>query len=648
MSIAKMQMLQMIVPHGSCRELLRDLTKAGCVEVERSDDWMNEPELAGVLTRIPSKGINSKAFSEASQALDALAKYAGVKKGLLQPRSLVTETSLATEAPTDETTAAINEINSASRQIYSLASETSRLESQRLSLEPWLGCDVPLDYQTGGSFDVLFGTVPAAFEFPAVKSALDSSCDLADIELVGSGKEVSYTVLTVHSEERAKALEALKDFGFGEVSFADVHGTAEESLQALGEQLAAIEKETEELTEKIKSFAPQFEAIGKAYDYYSTQSQWDDIQASLPSTGNVSLITGWVPEGCEDTVVSIAEKRGCAYELREPEEDEEPPTLLRNGRFVEPFGQVTSLYGMPMYRSLIDPNPAVAISYFIFFGIMFSDAVYGIVLFLATLFFLRKARPDGNMKRFVTMFMLCGISTFVFGAAFGSWCGDLISVLGTRITGSPWNVPKVLDPLEEPLIMLGFSLALGVIHLYTGMFMNIKRQLARREYTDIIFDELTWMIAIPCIVLYAIGVKPCLYVAIACIAVVALTGGRANKGLGKFTGGFGAVYNGLTGNLSDILSYSRLMALALATGVVAQVMNTLGNMGGTSVFGWLFFLLVFVIGQVFNFAISILGAFVHSCRLQFVELFGRFYEGGGRDFKPLLYKTKYVEISKED
>ena len=648
MSIAKMQVMQMIVPHGECRGLLRELTKAGCVEVERNDEWQNDPELAAVLTRRPSGGVNAKAFSEASQALDALKKYAGVKKGLLQPRTLVTEADIATEAPDPETIAAINEINTASRQIYSLASETSRLESQKTSLLPWESCDVPLDFKTGGSYQVIFGTVSAAFEFPVVKNALESACSLADLELVSSGSEVSYAVLTVHRDEREKALEALKDYGFGEISFADAHGTAAESITSLDMQLAEIAQNTESYTGKITGFAPMLDSIGRAYDYYSIQAQWDDIQASLPSTGNVSLITGWVPEGCEATVEKIAEAHGCACELRAPEEDEEPPTLLRNGRFVEPFGQVTSLYGMPQYNSLIDPNPVVAISYFIFFGIMFSDAVYGIVLFAATLFFLKKARPDGNMKRFVTMFMLCGISTFVFGAAFGSWCGDLISVLGTRITGSPWVVPKVLDPLEEPLIMLGFSLALGVIHLYSGMFMNIKRQLARKEYTDIIFDELTWMIAIPCVVLFAIGIKPCLYIAAACVVVVALTGGRGNKGLGKLTGGFGAVYNGLTGNLSDILSYSRLMALALATGVVAQVMNTLGNMGGTSVFGWLFFLLIFVIGQVFNFAISILGAFVHSCRLQFVELFGRFYEGGGRDFKPLLYKTKYVEISKED
>jgi V/A-type H+-transporting ATPase subunit I len=155
------------------------------------------------------------------------------------------------------------------------------------------------------------------------------------------------------------------------------------------------------------------------------------------------------------------------------------------------------------------------------------------------------------------------------------------------------------------------------------------------------------MLVIIGILLAFFGFGAAIYVVAACLVIVVLTGGRNNKGLGKITGGLGALYNGFTGNLSDVLSYSRLMALAMSTGVVAQVMNTLGNMGGTSLFGWIFFVLVFVVGQVFNFAISILGAFVHSCRLQFVELFGRCYEGGGRDFRPLQYRTKYVEISKE-
>ena len=646
MSIARMKKLQMIIPRGDARRLIKKLTGAGCLEVERNDEWMSDPSLASVLSRTPSGGENARALSEVSQSLDALKKYAGVKKGLLTPRVMVEEEALTEEKPSEGTMAAVAEINAAAKQIYALQSERSRLESQREALAPWLGCDVPLDYRGGSRFAVIFGSCPSAFDLKEISAAAEAA-GAAQIDCAGSGKELHYLVLTVFNDDRRAVLDALKRFGFSEAAVDNYRGTAAESDDALRVQLEAIAAGIDAETEKIFARSGDFEAIGKAYDFYANQAQWDDVQGSLPSTGKASYLCGWCPENCVEKLTKIAEDCGAAYEFTDPGEDEEPPTCLQNGRFVTPFGMVTELYGMPVYRSLVDPNPIVAISYFVFFGLMFSDAAYGLLLFLGCLFFIKKARPAGGMKKFITMFMLCGISTFIWGAAFGSWFGDFFTVAVRRITDMEFHMPAILDPLKEPLVMLGLSLGLGVIHLYAGMILNIIRQAKRGEWLDIIFDELTWMIAIPCLVLGVVVNPAFMYVAAAMLVVVLLTGGRSNKGLGKVTGGLGALYNGVTGNLSDILSYSRLMALAMSTGVIAQVMNTLGDMPGTSLFGWIFFVVIFVIGQVFNFVISILGAFVHSCRLQFVELFGRFYEGGGRDFRPLLYKAKFVELREE-
>ena len=106
------------------------------------------------------------------------------------------------------------------------------------------------------------------------------------------------------------------------------------------------------------------------------------------------------------------------------------------------------------------------------------------------------------------------------------------------------------------------------------------------------------------------------------------------------------LYN-ITGWVSDVLSYSRLLALGLATGVIASVINQMGSMVGNNVFGVIVFILVFCFGHLFNLAINLLGAYVHTCRLQYVEFFGKFYEGGGKAFRPFKQITKYVEI-KED
>lgn len=653
MSIVRMKHLQMIVPHDECRGLLKKLTKAGCLEIERNDEWMNDPELSGILRRRESDNKNSKEFNEVAQALDALEKYAGVKKGLFQPRQEVGLSTVADDAPDNKVLRDAAEINNAAKTLYSLSSEISRIEAQKIAYLPWKDVDIPLEFSSKGAFFIHFGTLPAILDFNQIKADIEKDGVAADLELVNTDKELHYFVLTTHAEDDASVLEALKGSGFSEVYFKGQHGTVADRIEACNSEIEDIQADQVSLQERIKSYSESFEALGRAYDYFAAQSQWDDITASLPGTVNTALLSGWMPEESMDTVAKIAEDCGCAYEFRDPEDGESVPTALKNGKFVAPFGQVTSMYGMPAYNSLIDPNPVVAISYFVFFGLMFSDAAYGLLLFLGCLFFLKKAKPDGNMKRFITMFMLCGISTFAWGAFFGSWFGDFVTVFTTKL-GVPFTMPAVMDPLKDPIPMLIMSLALGVVHLYTGMILNIVRQAKRGEWLDIIFDELTWMIFIPCVVLAFLGLNFCLYIAAAMLVVVLLTGGRGNKGLGKITGGLGAIYNGATGNLSDILSYSRLMALAMSTGVIAQVMNTLGNMLGgiggdhpsivATIIGWILFMAVFCFGQVFNFAISILGAFVHSCRLQFVELFGRFYEGDGREFNPLLYKTKYVEI----
>ena len=120
--------------------------------------------------------------------------------------------------------------------------------------------------------------------------------------------------------------------------------------------------------------------------------------------------------------------------------------------------------------------------------------------------------------------------------------------------------------------------------------------------------------------------------------------GRSKKNPGlRLALGLYDIYN-LTGWLSDLLSYSRLLALGLATGVIAQVINQMGSMAGDGVFGAIVFAIVFVVGHLFNLAINMLGAYVHTCRLQYVEFFGKFYEGGGSPFRPFRENTKYVDI----
>ncbi|MBQ3031954.1 MAG: V-type ATP synthase subunit I, partial [Anaerotignum sp.] len=337
-----------------------------------------------------------------------------------------------------------------------------------------------------------------------------------------------------------------------------------------------------------------------------------------------------------------------------PDAEEEVPVLLHNSGAATPFEAVTNMYSLPS-RKDIDPTTILAPFYFIFFGMMLSDAAYGIILSAICFFVLKKYKPEGTIYKMFKMFFYCGISTFIWGALFGGWFGNFFTVAAETLLGKEFTIQPIwFNPLEEPMRLLIFSLILGAIHLFIGMGIQAYMYIRDGHPTDAICDIFLWYVLLIGLVLFAVGgsVTPALSTVGKIMSIVGAvgifaTGGRKKKGIiGKITGGFGALY-GITSYLSDVLSYSRLLALGLATGVVAQVINTLGSLAGGGILGAVILTVALVFGTIFNLAINALGAFVHSCRLQYVEFFGKFYTGGGREFRPFARKTKYVKIVKD-
>ena len=187
------------------------------------------------------------------------------------------------------------------------------------------------------------------------------------------------------------------------------------------------------------------------------------------------------------------------------------------------------------------------------------------------------------------------------------------------------------------MILVG-SMALGLVHIVTGMAVSFIRKLRSGAYLDALFEEATWWLVFVGIALLALGITNwVLYGALVLVVAGPLITG---KGIGKVTGVFSSLYNHVTGYFGDILSYARLMALMLAGSVIAQVFNTLGAIPGNIVV----FVVVSMAGNTLNFALNLLGCYVHDLRLQCLEYFGKFYEDGGRPFRPLAYNTKYVDI----
>ena len=376
-------------------------------------------------------------------------------------------------------------------------------------------------------------------------------------------------------------------------------------------------------------------------------------KTKLLKTAKTFLLEGWVPERLVEKAKKILDENDCYYVFRDPLDDEDVPVLMENSKFITPFESVTEMYSLPAYRGF-DPTKIFAAFYVVFFGIMLSDAAYGIIMAIACFVILKKYDLEGMAQKLITLFLYCGISTTFWGALFGGWFGDIATVVARIFFGVEFAIKPIwFNPMDDPIKLLIFSIALGIVHLFTGMGIKSYIQIKEGKWFDALCDQGFSIITITGICAWLGGsmILPALtnigmYMAIAGLVGLLLTGGRHNKGIGKVIGGLSSVYD-ITSYLSDILSYSRILALGLATGVIAQVVNTMGSIFGGGILGAILLLIIFIFGHTLNIAINVLGAYVHTCRLQYVEFFGKFYMDGGEPFEPMGQKTKYIRVMKD-
>ena len=326
--------------------------------------------------------------------------------------------------------------------------------------------------------------------------------------------------------------------------------------------------------------------------------------------------------------------------------------MFSNNSFFGAVEQITSDYSMPS-KNDIDPNPIMAFFYYLFFGMMFSDAGYGIILMIACGILGFSGVLERKKRRIYKMFFYCGVSTTFWGIMYGSFFGDLIDTVSKVFFNSNISLkPVLLNPTQKPLELLIISVAFGVVHILTALSISFYIKWRQNKKIDAICDSGFWIMVISGIGMYCIGFTGVgalksigIFLTLTGFFGLILTGGRNKKNIfGKIFGGVLSLYD-ITSYIGDALSYSRLMALGLATGVIASVINVLGSLGGKGVVGVIVFVVVSVFGHGLNFAINCLGAYVHTNRLQYVEFYQKFYEGGGRRFNPFAMNTRYYNFS---
>ena len=639
-----MKRLRVIAMAQRKDELLSGLMDLGCVELSSPEVRLSDPEFAALMKRETSRLAEKRTeLADVNAALQAIKHYGKTKDGLFIQRTPVTREEFFKGPALEKAKESVRCINEALRSVARLQSEEEHILSVKAGLAPWQSLDLPLEQQGTAHTVIRLGVCPAATDTAALRNALGAAEAEAEVLEVSADRQQKYLLLVFHRQAESAVQEVLRPFNFSAVVFPNLTGTAEENLRRLEGELAQVRREKEETEASICARAADRDIIRLYEDHVSAAAAEDDGAEQLLTDGTILFFEGWVPAKQEGAVTALLDKLECAWETVDPTEEEYPevPIELENNAVTRPMNMVTEMYSLPAYDG-VDPNPAMAPFFSLFFGMMLADMGYGLLMILAGVYVTKKYRPKGTMGQMFGIATLCGISTFIWGALTGGFFGDFLPQLIRLFNPeSTFALPSLFTPLNDALMVLIGSLALGVIQIFTGMAISIYQKVKRGQVMDALCGEVAWYAVFLCIGIAAVTGAWKIGM-IAALVILLLTQGYGKKGIvGKLIGIGSSLYNNITGYFSDILSYSRLMALMLAGAVIAQVFNTLGAITG-NIFT---FLLISFVGNALNFGLNLLGCYVHDLRLQCLEYFGRFYEDGGKPFAPLAAQTKYVDIT---
>lgn len=639
--------------------LIKDIMDLGVVEISSQDAKITDPEWINFVKRDGNETevLNYDAkITKISEVLASLEKYDNSKKPLFSTRRTITsaefEQKILSNAKTEENVTRIVDLI---KSLNELSTEENKSETAIMSLKPWAKYDVPLDLGDTRYTSIFTGVVPNIIDIEKLTNDLEQKTDRCYFRKISSDKDQHYISIICLTSEKDDVYEILKQYGFNNVTFKDLEGTAAENIVKYEQKLKELSQKKEIIEKSIMGAVPYKEEIQLLYDHLVIERDKNKILGNMLKTETTFYIEGWIPESSKEKVEKALNTYQCWHEINQPEEGEQYPIMLSNNSFVQPFEAITELYSLPS-SSNIDPTMFMAPFYCIFFGLMLADVGYGLIMSILCFSVLKSFKLEGTIQKMLKLFFYCGISTAFWGIMFGSWFGDAIPAAAKLLFNSDFTIkPLWINPMEEPMTLLVFSFIFGVIHLFAGMAVKAYMLIRDGNTLDAVFDIGFWYGFIIGLALLIFGnsIIPGsgqigTWMTIIFAVGLVLTQGRSKTGIvSKLISGVLSLYN-ITSYLSDILSYSRLLALGLATGVVSSVVSILGSMGGRNIFGILLFVIAMLIGHSFNFAINALGAFVHAARLQYVEFFGKFYEGGGEQFNPLIKKTKYNKIIKEE
>ncbi|WP_244833138.1 V-type ATP synthase subunit I [Clostridium sp. BJN0001] len=531
-------------------------------------------------------------------------------------------------------------------KLSKIENEKTRLQTAVISLKPYEKFDAPFESLNGFKHTVAFlGSM--ANQYSDTLEEIFKQNDDSYLEIISKDNQDTYFFALCNKYDSDSIEESLRGCGFTPFK------TNEEErplklIQDYNEKVSLLDSDKFLLKEELAGYEEELKVLELAYEYFNNLAKRKFVSNKFLKTKKTVMIQGWIPDEnskkFEGIISTIA---GEDYYLNledvKDEEIDDVPIKLKNNSLNTAFESVTEMYSLPKYND-IDPTPVVTPFYLAFFGMMVADMGYGIVMFVALTLAMKFFNFNDGTKKMLKFFRYLSIPCFIFGLIYGSFFGDII------------KFPNLIDTNTDVMTILVLSVVFGLIQIFFGLGMKAYILIkVHHQYLYAFYDVGSWVLALVGLMGYGasfvLNVSPAIKnisiaMAIFGSIVIILTQGREMKSKpAQLAQGLYSLY-GITSYVSDLVSYTRLMAIGLSGASIAGAMNMIMKMipgVGFIILGPL----IFVIGHTINLLLSLLSGYVHTLRLTYVEYFSKFYDGGGRPFEPFKTENKYINLKRD-
>ena len=653
MAIAQMAKVIIVSHRSDVTNLLETLQREGICQILNAQEAIVSKDWPELETKAQKPRDIEDLLTRLEKSITFLKNYAEPAKGLaaaLTPRTVIDQQAYNNVVSDEQILRIVDQCKQIETSIEKLRTEIENLSGILQTLKPWEALKTPVE-EIGllQKTKALTGLLPQT-QLEQIQQQIAQLG--AAIQIVGQTDSKSACLIICLNENLNDVQKLLRSAEFEPVNLESVTGTVAESIKRHTEKLNQTKNQLQSQYEKAAALAKNLLKLQILHDHYENLLNREQTKDKAPATEQTVLLEGWVKQKDYPQLEKIvAQFTASSLSKIEPAEDEEIPVEIENKNYIRPFEVITRLYGMPHHFE-VDPTVFLAPFFAIFFALCLTDAGYGLVIIALMVFFIKKFQGD---KKLMWMLGICATVTIVTGALTGGWFGDAVQQFIPAL--QPLRDKMMwFDPFKKPMMFFGLSLAIGYFQILTGLMIAFIHNLKRREYIAAICDQLTWLVMLNSIVIF-IAAKAGVFsqeigklfgiVALIPAAVILLFSQREGPFAGKI--GMGA-YNLFSTifYVGDVLSYLRLMALGMVTAGIAMAVNVIAKISLDIPYGIgiIVMLLVLIGGHGFNLAMSGLGAFVHTLRLQYVEFFPKFFVGGGKLFDPLSKKYKNIYIKK--